>query len=411
MSSLASPPFATVEDALEEIRAGRMVVICDDQNPAAGGDVVMAAEFATAEPLNFMATHARGLICLALTPARCAALGLRPMSARGSSASASAVMVSIEAREGVSTGISTADRARTIAVAIDPAASRKDVVQPGHVFPVRTSPGGVLERSSTAEASVDLARLTGLRPAAVKCDILNGDGATAQLPELVAFCARWRLKLVRLRDLVAFRLRQDRLVEPVSSRPVRTRFGSVAAVAYRSAVAGGHHVAFVKGDVSGRRDVPLRVPAEGVATVIARNATELLELALETIVGGGGIALCFYDQEPGENVTRRIGESEEEIALGALVGDAGAGRPPDARDYAIGAQTVIDLGVSSTRILTDDPTTAFEMAAYLLPVNHHVSIRVLGLRPPDPDGRAPVSAPMRPGVPPGSGALRRAVIH
>jgi 3,4-dihydroxy 2-butanone 4-phosphate synthase / GTP cyclohydrolase II len=411
MSSLAAPPFATVEEALEELRAGRMVVICDDRNPAAGGDVVMAAEFATHEPLNFMATHARGLICLALTPARCAALGLRPQSVRGSSASASTVMVSIEAREGVSTGISTADRARTIAVAIDPATSGRDLVQPGHVFPVQTSPGGVLERPNTAEASVDLTRLAGLRPAAVKCDVLDDDGAMAQLPELVSYCARRRLKLVRIRDLVAFRLRYDRLVEPVASRPVLTRFGAVNAVAYRSAGEDEHHVAFVKGAVRDCRDVVLRVPAEGIARAIARNPIEPLELALETVVRGGrGVALCFFDREQGEGIAARIAGSDEEVALAALVGDAGAGRPPSARDYAAGAQTVIDLGVAGSRILTDDPATAFEMAAYLLLVNRQVSIRALGVPALGADGRVTAPVPIGSGALPGSGAPPRAAV-
>jgi 3,4-dihydroxy 2-butanone 4-phosphate synthase/GTP cyclohydrolase II len=378
MTSLTAPPFASVEDALEDLRTGRMVVVCDDERPATGGDVVLAAEFAAPELLNFMATHARGLIALALTPERCAALDLRPMNARGGNSSASSAMVSIEAREGVSTGISTADRARTIAVAIDPDSSSKDVVRPGHVFPVRTSPGGVLERANRAEACVDLARLAGLRPAAVKCDILNEDGTAAQLPELISYGARRRLKLVRLRDVVAFRLRHDRLVERVASRPVRTRSGPARAVAYRSTVDARHHVAFVSGDVAGRRDVLLRVPAEGFAGSVARDATQPLELALEAIAaGGGGIALCFFDRQQGERVARRIAESDDEITLAALAGGAGSGRPPAAGDHAAGAQIVIDLGVSSTRALTSDPATALEMSAYLLLVNHEVSIRAL----------------------------------
>src|ERR671932_2231744 len=206
-------PFAAVEDAIEDIREGRFVVVVDDADRENEGDLVIAAQFATAETVNFMATHGRGLICLCLTPERADQLGLRPMTERNEAPLGTAFLVSIEAREGVTTGISAADRARTIQVAIHPQARPHDLVQPGHVFPLKAKPGGVLERTGQTEAAVDLARLAGLNPAGVICEVMNDDGTMARVPDLERYCARHGLKMITVADLIAYRRAHDRLVE------------------------------------------------------------------------------------------------------------------------------------------------------------------------------------------------------
>src|ERR1700749_4472199 len=213
MSSTKSA-FSTIEEAIEDIRQGKMVIVCDDENRENEGDLTMAAQFVTPEAVNFMAKEARGLICLGLTPERCEELGLDLMAAKNESAFETAFTVSIEAREGVTTGISAADRAHTIQVAIDPESSPRDLVQPGHVFPLKAKPGGVLERTGQTEAAVDLARLAGLNPSGVICEIMNDDGTMARVPDLARYCARHRLKMITVADLVAYRRKHDRLRPP-----------------------------------------------------------------------------------------------------------------------------------------------------------------------------------------------------
>ena len=216
-------PFARIEDAIEEIRAGRFVVVVDDEDRENEGDVTIAAQFATPEAVNFMATHARGLICLCLTEARCDELGLRQMTDRNDSPFGTAFTVSIEAREGVTTGISTHDRSRTIQVAIDPTKNGADIVQPGHIFPLRARNGGVLQRAGQTEAAVDLARLAGLVPAGVVCEVMNEDGSMARVPDLVEFCRRHGAKLVSVADLIEYRRRHEQLVERGDVDPASDR--------------------------------------------------------------------------------------------------------------------------------------------------------------------------------------------
>src|SRR5688500_16949956 len=236
-------PFATIEEAIEDIRQGKLVVVVDAADRENEGDLTIAAQFATPEAINFMATHGRGLICLCLTEERCDELGLRPMTDNNETPYETAFTISIEAREGVTTGISAADRARTIQVAIDPTKGPGDLVQPGHVFPLRARPGGVLQRLGQTEAAVDLARLAGLNPAGVVCEIMNDDGTMARVPELTAYCERHRLKMVSVADLIAYRFAHDKLVERVVSTVLPTAFGDFEAVGYRSLVDDKHHVA------------------------------------------------------------------------------------------------------------------------------------------------------------------------
>ena len=245
MSPTTHSPFATIDEALEDIRQGKMVVVCDDEDRENEGDLTMAAQFATPEAINFMAKEGRGLICLSLTPERCDELGLDLMAAKNESPFETPFTVSIEAREGVTTGISAHDRARTIQVAIDPSSSPRDLVQPGHVFPLKSKAGGVLERTGQTEAAVDLARLAGLNPSGVICEVMNDDGTMARVDDLVEYCRRHDLKMITVASLIAYRRRHDKLVERVvvdeaarrasaTSRPSATASSSAASTTSRS---------------------------------------------------------------------------------------------------------------------------------------------------------------------------------
>ncbi|HXA53526.1 MAG TPA: 3,4-dihydroxy-2-butanone-4-phosphate synthase, partial [Solirubrobacteraceae bacterium] len=260
-TSIATP-FATIEQAIEDIRQGKMVVVCDDEDRENEGDLTLAAQFATPEAINFMAKEGRGLICLSLTPERCDELGLDLMAAKNESPFETPFTVSVEARDGVTTGISAHDRAHTIQVAIDAESRPFDLVQPGHVFPLKSRSGGVLERAGQTEAAVDLARLAGLNPAGVICEVMNDDGTMARVPELADYCARHELSMITVADLIAYRRRHDKLVERVVTTRLPTAFGDFEAVGYRSLVDEKHHVALVKGEVSGHADVLVRVHSE-----------------------------------------------------------------------------------------------------------------------------------------------------
>src|SRR5437764_853078 len=255
-------PFATIEEAINDIREGRMIVVVDDEDRENEGDLTIAAQFATPEAINFMATHARGLVCLCLTEERADELALRPMTERNEAPLGTAFTVSVEAREGVTTGISAADRSRTIQVAIHPDSTPRDLVQPGHVFPLRAKPGGVLERIGQTEAAVDLARLAGLNPSGVVCEIMNDDGTMARIPDLVPYCERHGLKMVTVADLVEYRRRHEKLVERGASVRLPTEYGEFTAVAFREKLNGKTHVALVKGDVDGAQDVLVRVHSQ-----------------------------------------------------------------------------------------------------------------------------------------------------
>ena len=243
-------PFSSIEAALEDIRAGRMVIVADDEDRENEGDLVMAAQFATPEAVNFMVKEARGLVCLALTPQRCEQLGLSLMTAKNEAPLETAFTVSIEAAAGVTTGISAHDRAKTIQVAIDPDAGPRDIVVPGHVFPLKAKEGGVLERTGHTEASVDLARLAGLSPAGVICEVMNEDGTMARVNDLKSYAAKHDLKMITIAELIKYRRGNEKLVERVVETALPTVHGDFRAVGYRSLVDDKHHLAMVKGDVT-----------------------------------------------------------------------------------------------------------------------------------------------------------------
>ena len=281
------------------------MVVVDDEDRENEGDLTIAAQFVTPEAVNFMATHGRGLICLCLTPERCEELGLRQMTDQNETPFGTAFTVSIEAREGVSTGISAADRARTIQVAIDPTSTAYDLVQPGHIFPLRARSGGVLQRSGQTEAAVDLARLAGLAPAGVVCEIMNEDGTMARVSDLVGYCARHGLKMVTVADLIEYRRQHENLVERVASVRLPTAVGVFQAVAYEEVLTGKHHVALVKGDVDGAEDVLVRVHSECLTGDVFHSQRcdcgEQLDWALRRIEAEGlGVAPLPRAGGPGD---------------------------------------------------------------------------------------------------------------
>src|SRR3954449_6064428 len=294
-------PFATVEEALEEIRAGHMVVVCDDEDRENEGDLTLAAQFATPDAINFMAKEGRGLICLALTPEKCDDLGLDLMAAKNESPFQTAFTVSVEAREGVTTGISAHDRAHTIQVAIDPRSRPHDLVQPGHIFPLKAKAGGVLERTGQTEAAVDLARLAGLSPAGVICEIMNDDGTMARVPDLAEYCRKHGLKMITVADLIEYRRRNDKLIERVVETGLPTDFGDFNVIGFRSLVDDKHHIAMVKGHVDGAEDVLVRVHSECLTGDVFHSQRcgcgQQLEDALRPIEEEGQGVLLYLAQE------------------------------------------------------------------------------------------------------------------
>jgi 3,4-dihydroxy 2-butanone 4-phosphate synthase / GTP cyclohydrolase II len=373
--------FATIEEAIADIRAGRMVVVVDDEDRENEGDLTIAAQFVTPDAINFMAKHARGLICLALTPDRCEEMGLDLMAAKNESPFETAFTVSVEAREGVTTGISAADRAHTIQVAIDPESAPRDLVQPGHVFPLKAKPGGVLERTGQTEAAVDLARLAGLNPSGVICEVMNDDGTMARVRDLGPFCEQHRLKMITVADLIAYRRVHDRLVERVVATRLPTAFGDFEVVGYRSLVDEKHHVALVKGDVEGAADVLVRVHSEcltgDVFHSLRCDCGEQLESALATIEREGRGVLLYLSQEGrGIGLLNKLRAYKlQEEGLDTVDANLRLGLPADLRDYGIGAQILVDLGLSSIRILTNNPKKIRGLEGYGLSVTAQIPIQ------------------------------------
>ncbi len=375
-------PFTSIEEAIEDIREGRVIVVVDDPDRENEGDLVIAAQFATPETINFMASHGRGLICLCLTEERADRLGLRPMTERNEAPLGTAFTVSIEAREGVTTGISAADRSHTIQVAISAESGPRDLVTPGHVFPLRARPGGVLERIGQTEAAVDLARLAGLNPSGVVCEIMNEDGTMARVPDLVTYCELHGLKMITVADLVEYRRRHEKLVERGATVRLPTSHGEFTAVAFRETLTGKAHVALVLGEVDGAEDVLVRVHSEcltgDVFHSLLCDCGEQLEQALAQIAREGRGVLVYMAQEGrGIGLLNKLRAYELQAAgLDTVEANMALGFPADARDYGIGNQILSDLGLTTIRILTNNPKKLTGIDGFGLTVVEQVPIEV-----------------------------------
>jgi 3,4-dihydroxy 2-butanone 4-phosphate synthase/GTP cyclohydrolase II len=369
--------FAPVEEAVEEIRRGRMVILVDDEDRENEGDLTMAAEKVTPEAVNFMAKFGRGLVCLALTEERCDQLSLPPMSPRNTAALGTAFCESIDARRGVTTGISAADRATTILTAIDSNSRSEDLARPGHVFPLRARRGGVLVRAGQTEASVDLARIAGLEPAAVICEVMNDDGTMARLPQLTEFCETHDLKLVTVADVIRYRMQNERFVQRIAETQLSTRYGDFRMIAYSSAIDREVHVALVRGSLEGDPPPLVRVHSHCLTGDVFASAScdchDIIERSLQAIARedrgaflylhhtGRGFRIESNPFQPGELpriAYHRRGQLDTDLSRQRLV----------QHESGIGAQILIDLGLHSIRVLTNHPRKVIALEAYGLQI-------------------------------------------
>jgi len=375
-------PFASIERAAEELREGRFVVIVDDEDRENEGDLVLAAEKATPEAINFMAREGRGLICLALTAERCEELELPPMVEQNTSSFGTAFTVSVEARGRTTTGISAADRAATVLTAIDPETTPADLLRPGHMFPLRAQPGGVLKRAGQTEASVDLARIAGLNPSAVLCEVMNEDGSMARVPDLTKFCGRHGFVLVTVADLIRHRMRHERLVQRIAAPHLPTRFGEFRLHAYRSDVTHEEHIALVHGEIREEEPVLVRVHSQCLTGDVFGSARcdcgAQLALAMEKIIEAGrGVFLYLLQEGRGIGLVNKLKAYElQDEGHDTVSANEKLGFPPDIRNYGVGCQILRDLGVRKMRLMTNNPSKYVAIRGYGLEIVERVPLEV-----------------------------------
>jgi 3,4-dihydroxy 2-butanone 4-phosphate synthase/GTP cyclohydrolase II len=377
-----SGSFATIEEAIEEIKAGRILIVVDDEDRENEGDFVMAAEKVTPDAVNFMITNGRGLVCVPLAAERVDALQIPPMVLTNTSNEGTPFHVSVGAKGKITTGISAADRAVTVRALIDPATRPQDLSMPGHVFPLRARPGGVLERAGHTEASVDLARLAGLAPAGVICEIINEDGTMARRPQLEKVAERFGLKMVTVADLIRYRRRNDHLVERIATVKLPTRFGEFVAHGYESKVDHTTHMALVVGDPSGD-DVLVRVHSECLTGDVFHSlrcdcGSQLEEAMRRVQAEGRGVILYMVGQEGrGIGLANKLRAYElQEQGADTVEANEALGFPADLRDYGIGAQILVDLGIKSMRLMTNNPKKISGIEGYGLRIVEQVPLEV-----------------------------------
>ena len=376
--------FATIDEAIAAIRAGQFVVVVDDAERENEGDLILAADAVTPERIAFMVRHTSGLICVPLVGERLDELRLPLMVAESTDSLRTAFTVSVDSLRGTTTGISAADRSATIRALIDPATSPADLTRPGHIFPLRYRRGGVLRRAGHTEAAVDLARLGGRYPAGVLCEIVNEDGTMARLPELAAFAAGHGIPIVTIADLITYRRHREQLVERIAEARIPTSFGEFRAVGYQSTLDGTQHIALVRGDVDGKEGVLVRVHSECLTGDVFGSlrcdcGRQLRDAVARIADEGEGVILYFRGHEGrGIGLMHKLqAYALQEDGRDTVEANLDLGLPADARDYGIGAQILVDLGISSMRLLTNNPTKRAGLEGYGLSVIERVPLETV----------------------------------